>query len=344
MLELGSVPAAGLFPPAGPDSFFSEQDRRTLGAATMIRRISFTSFALTLLLTAATSRYALAADAAPAADSASTASGAAVDLFDAVDSGQADLKFIAKSDHEARIIVTNKTKQPLTLHLPDAFAGVPVAPQFGGGGGAGGGGRSTTTGSGGNQNQSVGGGGGSFGGGGQGGGGGGFFSVPPEQTTKIDLPVLCLDHGFRDPSSSKQYKMVPVEEHVDRPEVIELLKAFGNGGLDHHAAQAAAWHLNNDLSWDQLAAKRQGTARSFNRPPYFSQNDLRSAMAYAGASAGRAAEMIRTGQYKQKKKGDDAEKPAVEEPSSESRSTTDESNPAPAEKPEAEKDASLTKN
>ncbi|MEX0586397.1 MAG: hypothetical protein WD176_07125, partial [Pirellulales bacterium] len=78
-------------------------------------------------------------------------------MFDAVDDGQAELTFIAKSDHAGRVILTNKTKQPLNLRLPEAFAGVPVLAQFGGGGGGrGGGGRGGFGGGGGGgQQQSV---------------------------------------------------------------------------------------------------------------------------------------------------------------------------------------------
>jgi hypothetical protein len=68
----------------------------------------------------------------------SSSSGDAVDVFQAIDKGQAEVTFIAKSDHAARVIVTNKTKQPLHLRMPAAFAGVPVLAQFGGGGGGGG--------------------------------------------------------------------------------------------------------------------------------------------------------------------------------------------------------------
>ena len=59
-----------------------------------------------------------------------------VELFQAVEEGKADLTFIAKNDHAGRVILTNNTKQPLNLQLPEAFAGVPVLAQFGGGGGA----------------------------------------------------------------------------------------------------------------------------------------------------------------------------------------------------------------
>ena len=173
--------------------------------------------------------------------------------------------------------------------MPEAFAGVPALAQFGGGGGARGGGgggsrgrrqqprqqfrrRSTTKRR--RRRRCIGGGGG--------GGGGGFFSVPPDETAKIDVPVVCLNHGLREPNSSAAYKMVPAGEYLeDHPAVVELLKAFGNGDLDHQAVQAAAWHLNNDMSWDELKAQLQGTKRSHNRPPYFTAEQLRNGMAYA---------------------------------------------------------------
>jgi hypothetical protein len=251
-------------------------------------------------------------------------------LFDAADDGQVDLKFIAKSDRAGRVLITNKLKQPIHLKLPEAFAGVPVLAQRGGGfggGGLGGGGRGGGGGfgGGGGGQQSVGGGlgGGGLGGGGLGGGGGGgFFSIPPEQTAKINVPLVCLDHGLQNPSSSNPYKMVPAEEHLDRPAVIELLKAFGRGELHHGATQAAAWHLNNDLSWNELAAKLAGTRRSPSRPPYFSRDEIRAGMAYA-AEAGRLAE-ANAEQYERAMKERREKAANASESNSESRSTIDE--------------------
>ena len=66
-------------------------------------------------------------------------------------SGDIEVQFIPKNAEEARVLVKNKTKQPLRIEMPAAFAGVPVLAQFGGGGMGGGG----------------------MGGGGMGGGGGG---------------------------------------------------------------------------------------------------------------------------------------------------------------------------
>ncbi|QDT67536.1 hypothetical protein MalM25_04360 [Planctomycetes bacterium MalM25] len=211
-----------------------------------------------------------------------------VELFDAIDDGLIDVKFIARDDHRGRVFVENKTDQELNLRMPEAFVGVPVLAQLGGGGGGFGGG-------GGGGGQAVGGGGG--GGGGLGGGGGGFgggggaFSVAPTKTAKINVPLLCLDHGKRIPSSKKPYKLVPAEEHLgSRPEVIELLSAFGRGELQRSAAQAAVWHANSDVSWQQLAAKLDGTARSFVRNPYFTRFEIQAAIAYCQEATRRAAD------------------------------------------------------
>ena len=144
-------------------------------------------------------------------------------------------------------------------------------------------------------------------------------------TSKINLPVVCLDHGLRNPSSSKPYRMVPATEHIDNPAVIELLQAFGRGELQHGAAQAAAWHLNSDVSWQELAAKQQGTRRSLSRPPFFSEYELRAGMAYA-SEANRRAEYARL--YGEKEKAEstaaqDSDK-AAEDERSRIRSESDE--------------------
>jgi hypothetical protein len=294
------------------------------GATAMKRNIQLICF-----VAAASAVMSVYCDHGPRAcadSSVGTDTAQPVDLFDGVRDGQVDAKVVAINDHQARIFLTNNTERPLNIKLPEAFAAVPLA-QFGGGGGGraggGGGGRSggssRSSSSGSSQSQSTGGGGGSGGGG----GGGGFFSVPAEKTSEIDMATLCLDHGLRDPSSSMPYKLVPAEDHIDRPAVVELLKAFGRGDLNPQAAQAAAWHLNNDLSWDELAAKKQGTIRSFNRPPYFSADEMKTAMAYSGAAESRAAEAAKAKKAEKKEDKEKKSEPAPEsdENSSESRST-----------------------
>ncbi len=255
----------------------------------MKRHIRLTSFGLALSALAIGGAY-LASQAAAAAQASADAK--EVELFDGMQNGDLDVQIIAKNDHAGRVIITNKTGMPVNIQLPEAFAAVPVVAQFGGGGGGGqGGGGFGGGGGGGGGGQQSGGGGFGGGGGGQGGGGGGgVFSIPAEETAKLPVELLCLDHGLKDPSSSKPYKLVPADAHVKNPAVVELLKALGRGELNHDAAQAAAWNLNSEVSWDALAAKQTGTVRNINRQPYFTAAEIRTGMAYAQEATRRADE------------------------------------------------------
>ncbi len=222
-----------------------------------------------------------ATDLAPVEPTADeSAEVAAIDLFDAIDQDLIDAKFVARSAAKGRLVLTNKTKEPVNILIPEAFAGVPTLSQFGGGGGGGGGG----LGGGGGGGQSVGGGGGGGGGrggggGGRGGGGGGAFNIAPEKIGRIDVPLLCLDHGLRDPSSSKPYEVRPIEDVVKSPALIEIVKAYANGDIPRGASQAASWHINSQVSWNDLATKQTGTIRSLVRNSYFSRDEMQAAMA-----------------------------------------------------------------
>nr|MBA3485427.1 hypothetical protein [Pirellulales bacterium] len=79
------------------------------------------------------------------------------DLFDAMQDGTVEATFVARDSQKGRIIMKNKTGKPVSIEIPDAFIGVPMA-QMGGMGGGGGG--MMGGGGGGGQQQSVGGGGG----------------------------------------------------------------------------------------------------------------------------------------------------------------------------------------
>ncbi|MGI9428405.1 MAG: hypothetical protein ACR2NM_07100, partial [Bythopirellula sp.] len=266
-----------------------------------------TTLAFTCALLTLGTSTAQAADLPPSGEKADVVDVAELkplDLFDAIDQDVVEAKFVARSAEKGRLVLTNKTKQPVQVLIPEAFAGVPVLRQFGGGGGGlggggggglGGGGGGLGGGGGGGQ-QSVGGGGdgGGFGGGGGGGrgGGGGAFNIAPERIQRIDVPLLCLEHGLRDPSSSKPYEIRPIEDVVKSPALIEIVKAYANGQLPRGASQAAAWHINSGVSWNQLAAKLTGTKRSINRSSWFSRGEIQAAIAIVSQ-----AETLTDGQY-----------------------------------------------
>jgi len=216
-----------------------------------------------------------------------------VDLFAGMDAGDLQVKLIPKNDHEATLMVQNKTKQPLSIKLPDAFVGTPVlaqaAPINGGGITRN---RTTTNGNNNNQNQNVGGGGGFGGQGGGGfGGGGGGFNVAPEAVAKLKMPVVCLEHGKQDPAAHIPYEIRPLETFTKDPQVKALLTMLGQGKLDQHAAQAAAWHFANGMSWDELAAKKIHHLGGRPDEQYFSPGEIQQALRIAAQAVQLAKDL-----------------------------------------------------
>jgi len=203
-----------------------------------------------------------------------------VEMFAAIDRGDIDVKLIPKDSTNCRVMIENKTDRPLNVKLPDAFAGVPVLAQIGGMGGMGGGGMQGMGGG-------MGGMGGGMGGGGMGGMGGGFFNVPPEKVGDFKVPTVCLEHGKDEPRPNGKFVIKPIEQFSDKPEVHELCRLLGAGCLNQRAAQVAAWHLNSDMSFRQLAAKRLRFANGSSRP-YFSPQELHGGMQLSAMAANLA--------------------------------------------------------
>jgi len=212
-------------------------------------------------------------------------------MFEAIKDERIDVKLIPKDSKRSNVLIENKTAKPLSVRLPDAFAGVPVLAQVGGlgGGAVGAGGRR-----GGGLGGGLGGGqalGGGFGGGGF--GGGGFLDVPPEQVRKLTVETVCLEHGKPEPRPAMQYEIEPITEYTDQEEVCELCRMLGSRMVDQRSAQAAAWHLSSDMTWQQLVAKQLRFANGTTRP-YFNPVEIRRAM-QAVAVAERLAQRRHAG-------------------------------------------------
>ncbi|MFO0917821.1 MAG: hypothetical protein U0872_05830 [Planctomycetaceae bacterium] len=220
-----------------------------------------------------------------------------VELFDGMKSGEVEAKVVAYDPFTAKVLIENKTDAPLNIQFPKAVVAAPVLPQFGGGmGGMGGGGMGGMGGGMGGMGGGMGGGGGQMMGGGMGGMGGGMggmgggmggmgggmggggmggmFSVPPEKIVSLSLNTVCLEHGKDDPNVGMRYQLYPVSAVSKDPMFTEFLAIVGSGKVDRQSAQAAAWYLANNLSWQQLAMKDQGVEGS---APYFSAEELAAA-------------------------------------------------------------------
>lgn len=209
-----------------------------------------------------------------------------VKMFDGIDNGKLDVKMIPGDAMKGNLLIENKTGKPLTVEMPDAFVGVQVLKQFGGGGmGRGGGGG--MTGGGGGGGQSVGGGGGGMGMGG--GGGGGYFSVPADKPVRVPYQSVCLEHGKADPNSRMTYRPIRVEEFTDNKALQELITTIGTQKVDLQVAQAAAWNLSNNVSWQDLAAKAKSKLGG-RFVPYFTPAQLAKAEQMVSTSIGKARE------------------------------------------------------
>ena len=215
-------------------------------------------------------------------------------LFEAMDEEKVSVRLVAKSEFEGHLLVENKTDAPLTIQMPEAFVGVQVLAQFGQPGGAGAGnGQNQQQGQGG-QNQATGGGGGGANGNNNGnagnnGAGVGLFSIPVATIAKVPVHMVCLEHGKKSPSPLLHYTIARPEQYTADPRVHEICKMVGTGRLDRASAQAAAWHIANKMSWEQLANKMYNNVGSPDTP-YFTRDQLKTAQALVASVDRRVAE------------------------------------------------------
>ncbi|MFC1597065.1 hypothetical protein ACFL5Q_03880 [Planctomycetota bacterium] len=243
-----------------------------------------------------------------------------VEIFSAIEDGKLDVKLIPKNSTLCRVFITNKTDKPLNVSVPHAFAGVPVlaqfqpnnfnnnnfnnnfnnqnnqnnqnnAPQRVGVGNQFGNNRQGNQGNplfnmpGGGNNQGL-------------GQRGNFapFNIAPENVAQLKLTSVCLDHGKPDPRPAIRYEIKPLASVTDKPEVDALCGMLGRGQIGQRAAQAAAWHFENDMSWDDLEGLRLKLAMGRMTKPYFTPDEL--------AGAKKAAESAIEFAKKEKKSAD----------------------------------------
>jgi len=217
-----------------------------------------------------------------------------VEMFEAMAQGTLDVKMVAKDARSGFLFISNKQEIPVNVKVPEGFVGVPVLAQFGGGalGGAGASGLNQGGAGGGGAAQSTGGGMGGMGGGGMGGMGGGMgmFSIPAEKTLRVPFQSVCLEYGKPEPGPRTPMAVIPIEEYTNNPVLENLIKMVGSGTLETGAAQAAAWNVASDKSWEELAALKYDRVATANDPPQFSRGQLQAAQMIVTSAEQKAAE------------------------------------------------------
>lgn len=167
------------------------------------------------------------------------------------------------------------------------------------GAGAGGGGGTQGVGGGFNQGQGQGQGNqGNFGFGGQRQGQGfGGFRIPPEKLRKLKVTTVCLEHGKPEPNAKVEYRIVPLAQFRDDDRIAALCRRLASGQTSQNTAQAAAWHLSNKLSWNDLSKLNRIESRYRGNIRQFTSSELGDAKRLVAHIEGTTADRYSEGTY-----------------------------------------------
>ena len=113
----------------------------------------------------------------------------------------------------------------------------------------------------------------------------------PAKSASYKIATVCLEHGKRDPRPAIPYEIRPLETVTTKPGVAEVLTLLGYGKIDQREAQAAAWHLANGMSWEQLAQKRVQTVLG-DGGSYFTPDQISSGVQCRGSRGNRGCKPI----------------------------------------------------
>ena len=228
----------------------------------------------------------------------------AIRLFDAVENNLVSVKFIPLNSEKANVLFENKTNEAIDLDLPSRFGALHIHAQFGqgigngqaggnqfagqngGGQNAGAGGQQLGGGFGQGMGQGMAGRNGGFGQGafgqgigGQGIGGGadfrgGMFRIEANSKRRLSVDTVCLEFGKPDPNPRMSYRLVPLEEVSKDPGIAVICQQLANGEILQSVAQASAWHLTDELSWNELAEINRVESKYTGNFARFSSSDL----------------------------------------------------------------------
>ena len=101
---------------------------------------------------------------------------------------------------------------------------------------------------------------------------GNAFTIPARGKVMIALHSACAEHGKRPPIARMTYQLKPLDKQVENETLREIIQAYDPAKTDSLAFQAVVWHLANEMSWEDLAQKTIKTAGGLQ--PYFTRDQL----------------------------------------------------------------------
>jgi hypothetical protein len=102
----------------------------------------------------------------------------------------------------------------------------------------------------------------------------GSFAVQAGGTRTFRFATVCLEHGKPEPSPRIPYRLERLETVSPDPRLAVVMAGLASGQVSQKAAQAAAWHLANGLTWERLAAEMIDHAGGDPDEPFFAAADL----------------------------------------------------------------------
>ena len=105
-----------------------------------------------------------------------------------------------------------------------------------------------------------------------------MFNVPAGKSGKISVKTVCLEEGKADPKHYIDYVVQPLEKLTTRPEIFEMVRMLANDEVAQPVAQAAAWNVENNISWNELLVKNRVEHMDGSYERYFHPNQLKFAV------------------------------------------------------------------
>ncbi len=210
-----------------------------------------------------------------------------VKLFDGLKDGHLSVKLVQESEKRGVLFLANKTQQPLSVQMPEAFVGVHVLneriarigpsvrdePQRGQSTGAGVSGDPKDRRRADRNDEAA-----------------RRIPIAARQRLKLPITSVCLEYGRPTPNSKMNYRIMSVEQFARRNPVLrELIPLFVQTRINQRIAQAAAWHVSNKLSWRDLSRLQNPIVVGLPGGPIFKAEDLNVAKELVDRATERAA-------------------------------------------------------
>ena len=112
--------------------------------------------------------------------------------------------------------------------------------------------------------------------------------MPAGKAGKIAVKTVCLEEGKADPKHYVKYVVQPLEKLTTNPEVFEMCRMLANDEVAQPVAQAAAWNVENNVSWNELLTKNRVERMDGSFERYFHPDQLRFAQQVVTAATQRA--------------------------------------------------------